>query len=176
MIWNPGNVPAVRVTAFWFLVDRSAGADACWPFTGYINEDGYGEYFVDGQMVGAHEVALTFTTDERRLPELDTCHSCNTRPCCNPRHIRFDTRQSNVDDMIRSGRHHTGGAKISDAVVRLLRERRAAGAAQDDLAAQFGLSSAYVSMLVRGRVRVDAGGPIQLKNATYNRRGYRKAI
>ena len=37
MTWNPGNVPAFRVTAFWLLVDRSAGADACWPFAGYIN-------------------------------------------------------------------------------------------------------------------------------------------
>ena len=107
-------------------------------------------------MVGAHELALTFKSGEVRLPNLDTCHSCDNPPCCNPRHLRFDTRQSNVDDMVRAGHHH----RVPDALVRLIRERRAAGAAQADLAFQYGVSQAFVSNVINGRTRREAGGPI----------------
>lgn len=59
----------------------SIGAeDECWPWTGFINDDGYGEFHFQGQMVGAHELAVSFTTGEKRAAVLDTCHSCNNPP------------------------------------------------------------------------------------------------
>jgi hypothetical protein len=168
-MWNLAAVPAVKVTEFWMLVDRR-GRDDCWPFTGYINEDGYGAFYIDGRMVGAHELALTFTTGERRLPHLDTCHSCTgSRSCCNPRHLRFDTRQSNVDDTVRAGRNHRRPG-LSDGNILVIRLRREAGAAQQDLAAQFNVSDGYISLLVRGLTRPDLGGPIQTKRGAYQRR------
>lgn len=107
-----GNLTAanimVKVTAFWELVNRSPGPDQCHPWTGYVNKDGYGAFFFCGRMVGAHELALTFTTGEYRFPELDTCHSrnCTTRLCCNPLHLRFDTRLSDVVDATAAGCAH----------------------------------------------------------------------
>lgn len=156
----------MRVTEFWMSVTRGE-PDECWPWTGYA-EDGYGRFFWDGRMVGAHELALTFTTGERRLPELDTCHSCNNPPCCNPRHLRFDTRQGNVDDMVLAGRAAKPNLRISDETVRLIRKRRAAGANQEDLAAQYGCSASWISMIVNGRKRAAAGGPIIPRQ--YNRK------
>lgn len=147
-----------RVTEFWMSVDRR-GNDECWPWTGYTNEDGYGEFFFGGRMVGAHELAVTFTTGELRLPQLDTCHSCGNPPCCNPGHLRFDTRQSNVDDTVRMGRLYRP-QRISDDDVRLIRRRREAGAAQQDLAEQFGVSESYISQIVNGLARREAGGPV----------------
>lgn len=162
--------PAVlrRVTEFWMAVQR-AGDDECWPWTGYVNEDGYGGFFFGGRMVGAHELAVTFSTGEVRLPQLDTCHSCGHRVCCNPRHLRFDTRQSNVGDTVRMGRNHRPQTRLTDADVRLLRERRAAGAAQIDLAEQFGISQGLVSMIINGHRRIEAGGPIA------TRRNYKRS-
>ena len=147
-----------RVTEFWMTVDRG-GPDDCWPWTGY-EEEGYGQFYLNDRMVGAHELAVTFTTGEIRLPDLDTCHSCGNPPCCNPKHLRFDTRQSNVDDMVRMGRHHTSASRLSDEDVQLIRRRRAAGAVQDDLAAQYGVSASYISQIVNGLARRAAGGPI----------------
>jgi Helix-turn-helix len=163
-----GDDIAVKVTDFWMKVDRR-GDDECWSWTGY-REDGYGQYFFGGRMVGAHELALTFKTGERRLPRLDTCHSCGNPPCCNPRHLRFDTRKSNSEDTVRMGRNNPFPRRLDDATVRLIRERRQAGAAQDDLAAQYGVSASYVSQIVNGISRVDAGGPI-----ARNRHYFRKA-
>jgi DNA-binding XRE family transcriptional regulator len=161
-------VDPIRVTEFWMSVDRGA-PDECWPWTGYT-EDGYGRFLIDDRMIGAHELALSFSTGERRLPELDTCHSCNNPPCCNPAHLRFDTRQSNVDDMVRAGRQRTS-ARLSDDDVRMIRRRREAGANQDDLAEQFGVAASYISMIVNGKARAAAGGPIATDVA---RRYFRK--
>lgn len=149
----------VRVTEFWMSVDRR-GPDECWPWTGYAEPDGYGSFFFDGRMIGAHELAVTFTTGEQRLPELDTCHSCGNPPCCNPGHLRFDTRRSNVEDMVRMGRNHRFPRRLTDEQVQLIRRRREAGAVQDDLAAQCCVSSSYISQIVNGLARRDAGGPI----------------
>lgn len=162
---------APRVTEFWSLVDQSGGPDACHPWTGYVNEDGYGAFYYDDRMRGAHELAVTLTTGERRLPDMDTCHSreCTTRLCCNRRHLRFDTRAANVADMVAMGRNHRFPARLTDEQVQLIRRRRAAGAAQDDLAEQYGCSASYISQIVNGAKRAAAGGPIAT-NRVYNRR------
>lgn len=141
---------AVRVTEFWNHVDAST-PDECWRWTGYRDEDGYGRFHWDGQMVGAHELAVTFTTGERRLDGFDTCHSCNNPPCCNPRHLRFDTRRSNVADMLRAGRQSNGPRKLTDDEVRAIRERLKAGARQQDLADQYGVSNSMISMIKTGK-------------------------
>jgi hypothetical protein len=91
-----------------------------------------------------------------------TCHSCDNPPCCNPSHLRFDTPAANVADMHARGRE-VNAVKITDDQVRLIRERRALGARQLDLADQFGVDQNYISMLVRGLRRPKAGGPIQIE-------------
>ncbi len=150
---------AARVTEFWSLVQRGNPAE-CWPWTGY-QEDGYGRFFYAGRMRGSHELAVTFTTGERRAPELDTCHACHNPLCCNPHHLRFDTRASNVADMDRAGRRINSSAKLSAEDVRTMRVRRAHGARQQDLAEQFGVSDGQVSMIIRGQRWKCAGGPIE---------------
>jgi hypothetical protein len=156
-----GRALAVRVTEFWSLIDRSGGDDACHPWGGYV-EDGYGQFYLDGEMRGAAELARTFTTGEERLPSLDTCHRCDNPPCCNPRHVRFDSRLSNVREMHERGRAARPG-RLTDEQVREIRERRAAGARQIDLAADYGITDGAVSMIVRGLNWPNAGGPIQAR-------------
>jgi len=147
----PYGTIACRVTEFWMQVARADDRE-CWPWTGYT-EDGYGRMFFNGRMTGAHELALTFTTGEARVPSLDTCHSCNNPICCNPRHLRFDTRQGNVDDMMAAGRNVSPPVKLSEGDIQTIRERIAAGAKQQDLADQYGVSNSLISMIKTGKRR-----------------------
>lgn len=156
---------AVRVSDFWANVDRRTDGE-CWPWRGY-SEDGYGRFFWRGKMRGAHELAVTFTTGEVRLPGYDTCHRCNNPICCNPNHLRFDSRRSNVADMIAAGRARPG--RFSEREVIAMRERYAAGARQIDLARDFGVTNGLVSQIVRGLRYTHVGGPIVDKRSRYNR-------
>lgn len=151
---------AVDVTRFWSMVERGGPSD-CWPWVGDRDSHGYGVFFWRGRRHGAHEIALSFATGEVRLSHLDTCHSCHRRECCNPSHLRFDSRASNVADMVRAGRAPCPNARLTPEQVVELRERRAAGARQSDLAKQYGITEGRVSVIVRGLAWRTAGGPIQ---------------
>ncbi len=122
-------------------------------------------------MMGAHELAVTFTTGELRHPDLDTCHSCGNPICCNPSHLRFDTRASNVDDMLRHGTHNPV-RKLSDEDVRTIRARASAGATGKTLAGEFGVSQSLITSIIRGHKRPDAGGPIRTNHANSKEANY----
>ena len=97
-------------------VDRSGGPDACWPYTGAINAQGYGIVNVDkrkrsetGASSRAHRVAYELAYGEDAIPEgfhVDhMCHwrdptcvggdTCLHRRCCNPRHLDAVARGEN---------------------------------------------------------------------------------
>lgn len=156
---------APRITEFWRNVDIADDESECWPWLGY-QEDGYGRFFWEGRMVGAHELAVSFTTGEVRAPGLDTCHSCNNPICCNPRHLRFDTRAGNVADMISAGRGRRG--RFTDEQILTMRERYAHGASQMALARDYRITNGLVSQIVRGLRYAHAGGPIATKRERYN--------
>lgn len=159
----PELVEAVALSRFWRSIDIRSEAE-CWPWKGDLGTGGYGVFFYAGRRRGAHELALSFTTGEKRHPDLETCHSCDNPVCCNPAHLRFDTRQSNVDDMRDRDRNIYGSrsrfTKLTESQVLLIRERRALGARQTDLARDFNISVAAVSAIVRGQNWQHVGGPI----------------
>jgi|ERR671926_686610 hypothetical protein len=165
---HPELRDAVDVTRFWNLVDRRSGNE-CWHWQGGVDRDGYGTFRFHGRTVRAPELALSFTTGELRAQGLDTCHSCDTPSCVNPAHLRFDTRHSNVQEMHERGRAPRGGRLTDDEVV-TIRQRRAAGARQKDLAAQFGVSESLVSMIIRGIRWPQLGGPIETERKYINGR------
>ena len=98
---------ADQVERFWSYVDRSGGEDACWPWK-LSGVRGYGIFWfeIDGQLKSrlAHKISHFLTTGRWVPSDQDVMHSCDNRPCCNPRHLSEGTRQENVDDMIRKGR------------------------------------------------------------------------
>ena len=152
------RTPQQLVTIFWLTVDILA-VDDCWLWRGYT-EKGYGRVFDGTRMRAAHDLALEWFSGEPRPPGLDTCHSCNIPACVNPHHLRYDTRSSNVQDMLRAGRGNFI-RKLSDATVVLIRERREAGATGRSLAKQYGVSESCITEIIRGHDRVKAGGPIR---------------
>lgn len=166
---HPELTEAVAVTRFWRNV-QTAGPDECWNWAGSIDTNGYGEFFYRDRVRRAHELALSFTVGEVRHEALDTCHSCDNTACCNPGHLRFDTRQSNVDDMLSRDRNTRGSrhpsTKLTEDQVLMIRERRALGARQKDLANDYGITPGAVVAIVHGRNWKHVGGPITNRNHT----------
>lgn len=154
---------AFNVTRFWLLA-AAPNEDGCRLWQGFVDDKGYGVFYFEGRNRGAHVLALTFATGRQCPPGLETCHSCNVRRCVEPAHLRFDSRQSNVDDKVRSGRQARGEshpcARLTERNVIDIREKRAAGASIDALAEEFGLRHPHVSLICTGARWKHAGGPI----------------
>lgn len=91
---------------FWAKVDKSAGAESCWPWKGAVHRDGYGRaHDRDGakKMKIAHRLCYEYA--KGAIPDgLDVCHSCDNPICCNPAHLWTGTASDNMRDMHRKGR------------------------------------------------------------------------
>jgi hypothetical protein len=88
---------------FWAFVDKSAGPDGCWPWTGSYKDTGYGQLYVNEfkRPVVASRVSLYLETGE--WPE-EACHKCDNPPCVNPAHLFDGSRQDNMQDCASKGR------------------------------------------------------------------------
>jgi hypothetical protein len=111
---NPRPIPLLtpqEISRFWSHVDRSGGTDACWPWMGDRNIQGYGKlkYRRNGSWLNfkSHRVAYWLSTGDDPGP-LSTCHSCDTPLCVNPKHLFAATQRENLLDMVRKGRALTG--------------------------------------------------------------------
>lgn len=83
-------------------VDKSAGPDACWPWTANRYKCGYGQMRVGKGPTGAHRVA--FFLANGHWPQVAR-HSCDNKICVNPAHILDGTASDNQLDCVLRNRH-----------------------------------------------------------------------
>lgn len=89
---------------FWEYVDKSAGDEGCWLWTGPIGSAGYGRFTDYWQKYGAHRLSYTFANGP--IPAgLHVCHRCDVRLCVNPRHLWLGSAHDNMQDAVAKGRH-----------------------------------------------------------------------
>lgn len=93
---------------FWAKVDRSAGPDACWPWTGgKARKRGGFQYGIiredapSRRMILAHRIALA-TVDGEMREDREACHRCGHTLCCNPDHLYWGTHWENMQDVIKA--------------------------------------------------------------------------
>lgn len=93
-------------------LDRSGGPDACWPWTGYINPQGYGElgWGEAGRKTTSTVHSVVYRTQVGPVPDglvIDhVCHNvdfscaggdtCIHRRCANPAHLEAVTSLVNI--------------------------------------------------------------------------------
>jgi len=151
---DPEKVTVIRGddrARFWSYVDTSGGQDACWPWTGRTNQDGYGDLKLNGRTVLAHRTA--FHLHHGYWPTPFACHHCDNPPCVNPDHLYEGTAAENTRD--REERTHTmrgsgnPQAKITESEVRAIRDLSAHGVKTRVLVDRFGISSSQVQKIVR---------------------------
>ena len=155
-ILAPVEYRAWRIAEIVARIDRSAGDNACWPWRGAHDRQGYGFLTFEGRRWQATRFFFTLTIGP--IPkELDLLHRCDNPPCCNPAHLWPGTAKENIRDSITKGRwvvgDHTGGAngrcKLTDDDVRAIRQAYDNGATQRSLTALYDLGPSQVGRIVR---------------------------
>jgi hypothetical protein len=143
------NTTPVR---FWSKVACSS-PDSCWLWQGAATTTGYAQIKWNGKHALVHRLAYELAYGP--IPAgLLIRHSCDTRLCCNPRHLLLGTHQDNTNDRVSRNRSAHGerhaSAKLSASDVMAIRELYARGnVRQIDLARQFGVGQAQISSIIR---------------------------
>ena len=136
---------------FWSKVSISAESE-CWEWQGAKTSGGYGCILIDGKAKTAHRIA--FLLHYHHLPDLDICHSCDNRACCNPHHLWAGTESDNMRDMVEKGRslHRHGSqnpfSRFTEETVLEIRRLVASGMKQADVGRKFGVSKGQVSKII----------------------------
>ena len=145
-----------QVNRFWTHVERSGGPDACWLWTGFIRENGYGSIGIKGKEYKAHRVSY-FIEHGRIDNDRFVLHRCDVRACVNPAHLFLGTPKDNSQDAVKKGRNtklygeQNGKARLTRATVLAIRRIcKRGGVYQKTVAKQFGVSEATVSYVVNG--------------------------
>src|SRR5690606_12474380 len=102
-----GSVTATLAELFWPRVDRSGGAESCWPWKGIVDKSGYGVYSNARRRFRtqkAHRVAWMLHYGRSLSSSEHVLHRCDNPPCCNPGHLRQGTHADNMADMKAKGR------------------------------------------------------------------------
>jgi hypothetical protein len=105
---TPARASAMsRERLFWTKVDKR-GPGECWPWTGYIAPNGYGQFGMPNGTRLPHRLAYQFLVGEipgrlvldhlchTREPDCDVTDRCAHRRCCNPAHLEPVTRRMNL--------------------------------------------------------------------------------
>lgn len=71
---------------------------ACWNFSGYKNEDGYGIVYVNSKRVRAHRCAKELSLNKNIPDGKLVLHKCDNPSCCNPSHLYIGNYSDNNSD------------------------------------------------------------------------------
>lgn len=132
--------------------------NGCLIAPGWKNDRGYGRLLGGKSGRKPAHVLSWEMANGREFPDgMFGCHSCDTPPCVEPSHIWPGTIADNTADMVAKGRSARGtrntNAKLTDDIVREIRMRhQAGGVTMTRLAAEYGVTKALVSYVVRGLI------------------------
>jgi len=153
---TPKPVPILThddAVRFWDKVHQRH-PDDCWGWKASVTKgNGYGQFGIDGRMVGAHRVAYFLGTG-RQPTGLHVLHKCDNKRCCNPAHLFLGTNGDNCNDYLAKGfgphlghdqvGERNGNARLTEADVRAI---RAANDIQRIIAARYGITQVMVSRI-----------------------------
>lgn len=146
------HVSITLADVFWELCQKNAETD-CWLWRGNINLNGYGTFQFRGKFYYAHRVSYEIHNDIKLSRKQVICHHCDNPVCTNPTHLFLGTQADNMTDMHQKKRHaygeRMGNAKLTEAVVREIRQLRAQGLLQREIAERLSIKKGTVGAVLR---------------------------
>ena len=147
---QPAPTPRGVVQHFFRETVLTYEGDDClvWPFS--RRQNGYGQVYWNGRIHYVHRLACELVHGKPQSPRLEASHSCGmgASGCCNPMHLRWDTRDGNQADRRIHGTHNDGEnhpmAKITKKQAREILALRGK-LTLSEIAREYGLSKQHIS-------------------------------
>jgi len=90
---------------FWQKVDKSAGKNRCWIWSGAKDKNGYGRITKEKYVKTYRAHVFSYELHNNQIPKgMLVCHSCDNPPCVNPKHLWIGTVRDNNHDKMKKGR------------------------------------------------------------------------
>lgn len=141
---------------FWDLVDIKS-EDECWVFKGIIHLQGYGMICLFGQKKSTKAHRWAYILSKGEVPiGLAVLHSCDNRPCCNPKHLSAGTQKENMRQMIERNRgvcprgDKHPGSKITEEIARSILKEYNGTQTYAYFAGKYNISHSLSSRLIKG--------------------------
>ena len=117
------------------------------------NEKGYAYTRHKGKLVGVHRITWEVENDEPVPEGMEICHGCHIPNCIRGTHLRADTHQGNVDDIVGSGARlkHPSEYMTAEKVRRIRELYATTNYTQKRLAEMYGVTTDTISKIVNRR-------------------------
>ena len=135
--------PRNRPVDVFKYINMKGGPDACWPFTGKVNNKGRPYFAVGGKKYLAYRLVYELVRGEGTLSDALARHTCDNEICCNPRHIVRGDHQQNMNDMKERERHG-----LPHHTVRAIRKLGNAKRSHQEIADLFGIGRSTVTEII----------------------------
>lgn len=137
------------------MFNRATAAGECLLLVHNLDTNGRPRVKHLGVMWTAYRLAWTLANGP--IPDgLCVCHRCDRPNCIRVEHLFLGTQADNIRDKMKKGRHRgprgerSAKSKLTDAQVRAIRERYAAGGVSyASLAAEYGMSHDGIRFIVK---------------------------
>jgi DNA-binding XRE family transcriptional regulator len=129
--------------------------EKCWEWTGTKNNAGYPLFSYKGRMISALKILFEMYHN-RSIPKgWIVTHTCRKVDCMNPEHVYITTRSELTTDLYAKGLLKPASqkgaknpnAKLTEAQVREIREKKRQGITHMELAKEYGVTKTTISMI-----------------------------
>ena len=152
-----------EITLEWLEARVRADEDGCWIWTGYTTKHGQPQARLNYQLILVRRVVWEMTHDKELKSTMWVAAKCNKPGCCHPDCMVARTRSQALKGRGMTLLHRaaiaTAKRRNSDIPDEVVAEVRASDEQARQMARRLGLTESYVSLVRRGKIRVDLRNP-----------------
>jgi hypothetical protein len=152
-----------EITLEWLEARVRADDDGCWIWTGYTTKHGQPQARLNYQLILVRRVVWEMKHDKELKSTMWVAAKCNKPGCCHPDCMVARTRSQALKGRGMTLLHRaaiaTAKRRNSDIPDEVVAEVRASDEQARQMARRLGLTESYVSLVRRGKIRVDLRNP-----------------